>query len=348
MTRGRRLRVARGPAFTAGEMPLDAAPPTARADAQVTDAWPQVIRWTRVEAAPRHDRMASARREVPGGSSSHTEPGARRGVRGNVSTARVNDALLGGKDHYADDRAVAEMVSDAAPEFPRMIRDNRAFLGRAVRHLAQAGIGQFLDLGCGLPTSDNVHQAAQRVNPGCRVAYIDSNPTVAVHAQALLVTTANIDTVTAVQADLRDPDAVLTHGEVRRLLDFQCPVGVLATDVLHYLDDSDDPHGILQQILAALPSGSALVISHLTADTRRREAARSVAETYRAAGVPMTLRDTEQIRGFFAGLDLLDPGVVPVQRWRPPIRTASHGEAWMFGGVATLSVAGRPGSPENL
>ncbi|WP_051467746.1 SAM-dependent methyltransferase [Actinomadura oligospora] len=183
------------------------------------------------------------------------------GVLGLAGPARVYDCLLGGKDNYAVDRELVRELLRIEPGLVDAARANRAFVRRAVRELAGLGLRQFLDIGCGLPTNDNVHQIASRHMPGARVLYVDQDPLVLVHARALLVDDGD---VAALQADLRKPEDLVAQALDHGLLDPSEPIGVLVTSVLHHLTDADDPWHTVRTLTAALPPGSVLVISHLT------------------------------------------------------------------------------------
>lgn len=226
------------------------------------------------------------------------------------NVARMYDFYLGGKDNFEIDRQAAQQVLEAAPQTPALARANRAFLQRAVAYLAQdVGITQFLDIGAGLPTQGNVHEVAQ----GCRVVYVDNDAVVLAHARALLATT---DDTIAVPGDLREPDKILADPDVRDLLDLDQPVAVLLVSVLHCLTEEEDPYARIATLRDALPSGSHLVLSHISPQ-ERIEAAQRGAEVYRRASTTMTLRDRAQITRMFDGFDVLDPGVVELQDWRP-------------------------------
>jgi len=228
--------------------------------------------------------------------------------------ARIYDALLGGKDNFPADRDAAHAILNVAPQARRGARENRAFLQRAVRYLAaDAGIRLFLDIGTGLPTQGNVHQIAQAVSPDVRVAYVDNDPVVHVHANALL---ADNTTTVAVLADLREPEVILGHPQVRRLLDLAQPVAVLLVAVLHFLRDEEDPAGIVARLRDAMAPGSFLVLSHATADFHP-EAAAKVAAVYEQASAPLVPRSGSQVERFFGGFELLEPGLVQPPAWRP-------------------------------
>ncbi|KAB2347074.1 SAM-dependent methyltransferase [Actinomadura rudentiformis] len=236
-----------------------------------------------------------------------------------ASPARMYDYLLGGKDNYAADRDLTRRLLEIQPQMAVAARENRAFLTRAVDVLAERGIRQFLDLGCGLPTRENVHQIAARRRPGARVVYVDHDPIVLAHARALLTDDGN---VAIVQSDLRKRDELLGDVDASGSLDWAEPVAVLLTAVLHFVADADDPAGILAGLRAELAPGSALVISHATAGTAA-EAARA-AELYATACVtPLALRGRDEIAEFFGDFELLEPGLVFTAEWQPQGGTPS-------------------------
>jgi hypothetical protein len=250
-----------------------------------------------------------------------------RGVDTTVpSVARVYDYLLGGKDNFAVDRQVAEMILKISPNAPATGRANREFLQRVVRYLAgEAGVRQFIDLGSGLPTQGNVHQVAQEVAPAARVVYVDHDPIVLTHGQALLT---EDGVTTIVQGDIREPEALLNHAEVRQLIDFDQPVGLLLFAILHHLNDHEDPRGITARLLAGLPSGSYIAISHFH---NPGDALPAVAEQV-AAGEKLfnerlgtgRWRTREEILSYFGGLKPIEPGLVPLLQWRPSPEAAPH------------------------
>jgi S-adenosyl methyltransferase len=245
------------------------------------------------------------------------------------TTARMYDFWLGGHDNFAADRTAALAVSEAAPEAPLLARENRKFLRRAVRYLAEAGISQFLDIGTGLPTQGNVHQIAQAINPDARVVYVDNDPMVLAHSRALK-TGGN---TMVIEADLREPQAILDHPGTRKLIDFSQPLAVLLVAVLHFISDDDDPSAIVGAIRDALPPGSYLVLSHVTGDIRRESAAKAAVH-YKKVTSGATLRGQEEIVRFFAGLELIDPGVVQVPHWRPDgPEPADASNVWILGGI---------------
>ncbi|WP_235558055.1 SAM-dependent methyltransferase [Sphaerimonospora mesophila] len=230
------------------------------------------------------------------------------------NAARMYNYFLGGKDNFPTDREAAERVLTIAPEARELARQNRAFLRRAVRYLvAEAGIRQFVDIGAGLPTQGNVHEVAAEVDPGTQVAYVDNDPVVLSHARALLSSTTN---TIAVQGDLRDPEAILDDPELNSLIDFTEPVAILLVAVLHFISDSDKPDDLIGRLRDAVPRGSYLVLSHVTAE-ERPDTAHQAAEVYRDANMSVTLRSRERILGMFDGFELVEPGLVREDEWRP-------------------------------
>jgi len=229
--------------------------------------------------------------------------------------ARVYDYWLGGKDNFAADREAAEQVITANPNVLPGVRANRAFLGRAVRFLAaEAGLRQFLDLGTGLPTVENTHEVAQAIAPECRIVYVDNDPIVLAHARALL-TSAQRGTTAYVQGDVRDTERVLAGAAAT--LDFSKPVAVMALMILQYVRDSEDPHGIVARMLDAVPSGSYLTVSDTTSDIDPERVTEGTARLNERMGpTRLTLRSRAEFTRFFDGLQLVEPGVVPLPEWR--------------------------------
>ena len=228
-------------------------------------------------------------------------------------SARVWNYWLGGKDHYPADRIVGDQVMAMFPDITRLARADRAFLGRAVRYLAgEAGIRQFLDIGTGLPTADNTHQVAQGIAPESRIVYVDNDPLVLVHARALLTSTPE-GACDYIDADLRDTGKILA--EAARTLDFTQPVALMLLGIVGQIADSDHPGSIIKRLLDALPSGSYLALSDgVSTSETFSEAVRHYNEN---SASTYHLRSPEQITGFFEDLELVDPGVVPLTRWRP-------------------------------
>ena len=227
------------------------------------------------------------------------------------SVARVYDAILGGKDNFAVDRAVAEEAMRAMSDGGNGARLNRAALGRAVRYMAERGVGQFLDLGSGLPTAQNTHQIAQGVNPEARVVYVDNDPSVSVHGQALLT---GDDSTVVVLADVRSPDALLALPSVAGFLDFSQPVGLILNAVIHHLNDDEDPYAIVARYREALASGSYLQLTHFCDESAEARANSAVLTRSLGRG---QVRSRVEIASFFDGLDLVPPGVVFLPWWRP-------------------------------
>jgi O-methyltransferase involved in polyketide biosynthesis len=246
-------------------------------------------------------------------------------------SARIWNYWLGGKDNYPVDRAAGDQFLEVFPGIADVARASRRFLTRAVRYLAgEAGVRQFLDIGAGLPTVDNTHEVAQAVAPDARVVYVDNDPVVLTHARGLLTSTATAATE-YVDADLREPDRILEAAA--RSLDLGRPVALLLMGVLGHVTDDGEARTILQRLLDALPSGSYLVLYD---GTNTDEAGVAAQEDYNRSGaLPYRLRSPEQIAGFFEGLELLEPGVVSLPRWRPDPAEANGGAAEVdaFGGV---------------
>jgi hypothetical protein len=231
--------------------------------------------------------------------------------------ARIYDYFIGGTNHFAADRETAAQILQRSPTAQIAARENRAFLGRAVRYLsAEAGITQFLDIGSGLPTTSNVHQVAQEITPSARVVYVDNDPLVLAHAQALLDSAPEGRTA-YLHGDLRDPAAILSHPDTRALLDFGQPIALMLVAILHLTPDEARPAELIAALTGALPPGSYLVASHLT--TQHDPAATSAGQqTMREAGMAMQKRDSDVFAELaFSGLDLVPPGVVLASEWRP-------------------------------
>jgi hypothetical protein len=230
-------------------------------------------------------------------------------------SARMYDYFLGGVTNFPADREAAGRAMAAFPSILIAARTNRRFLQRSTRHLARLGMEQFLDIGTGIPTSPNLHEVAQAINPGARVVYTDNDPIVLAHARALLHS--HPDGSTAyMQADVTDPDTLLAHPVLRSELDFTKPIALSLNALLHFVTHPHDAYGIVERLKDALPSGSTLTITHITPDFDPEAIARLVA-AYRAAGTPGQARTRDEVRRFFTGWDLLPPGVTPTLRWHP-------------------------------
>jgi hypothetical protein len=247
-------------------------------------------------------------------------------------SARVYDYWLGGKDNFPTDQEAGDLAIDAYPDTRSSVRANRAFLRRTVSYLAEAGIRQFLDIGTGLPSANNTHEVAQAIAPESRVVYVDNDPIVAAHAGALLASSP--DGVTGyLDADARDTATIIS--EAARVLDFQQPVAVQMVALLHLIGDDDDPYGLVQEFLRAVPSGSYLVISHVASDMQKRAAGLTVAAARltRLMVQQVRPRDQGEVTRFFDGLEILEPGVVPIQEWRPASDEEAAARAGLWGGV---------------
>ena len=231
------------------------------------------------------------------------------------SPARMWNYWVGGKDNFAADREAADKIMAAMPSLPAIARSVRHFLIDIVQTLTvDYGIRQFLDIGTGLPTADNTHDVAQRAAPESRIVYADYDPVVLSHARALL-TSSPEGLTDYIQADLRDTEKILAAAE--RTLDFSKPVAILLLAVLHFIQDEDDPYGIVQKLMDAVPSGSYLVIVHAPSDRDPEEMAEQ-ARRYNASGAErMRPRSQEEILRFFRGLELIGPGVAPLSEWLP-------------------------------
>ncbi|NUP81189.1 MAG: SAM-dependent methyltransferase [Nonomuraea sp.] len=252
--------------------------------------------------------------------------------------ARIYDYLLGGKDNFAADRKAADALVEVSPGTREGVRAHRAFLGRAVRHLAaEVGITQFLDIGTGIPTQDNTHTIAQEAAPEARVAYVDNDPIVLVHGRALL--TGDPAGVTdMIEADLRQPEQILSDPTIRRVIDFTRPVAVILAGILHFITDQENPHELVAQVKAAVPSGSYLLVSHITLDFADQVSREDFTKPYDNSSAPMVPRTRDETLRFFDGWDLVEPGLVEVVSWRPdPAEYQEQipgGHAWAYGGLA--------------
>jgi hypothetical protein len=245
--------------------------------------------------------------------------------------ARVYDYWLGGKDNFAPDREAGDEAIQAYPQLVSSVQANRAFLARTVRYLAgEAGIRQFLDIGTGIPTASNTHEVAQAIAPDTRVVYADNDPMVLAHARALLRSTPEGATA-YLDADVRDPDEVL-HAAAE-VLDFSQPVALMLVAILHFVSDDEGPYEIVSRLLAGLPPGSSLTISHVPSDMHATAMKAMGDRLNRLLAQRSTYRSREQVTRFFDGLDLVPPGVVPVQEWRPASAAEAAAAAAMWGGV---------------
>jgi hypothetical protein len=255
------------------------------------------------------------------------------------SPARLYDYYLGGTTNFAVDRAAAEHLKVAAPDLIDAVWANRGFHGRAAVWLADRGIRQFIDIGSGLPTQNNTHEAVHKVAPEARVVYVDYDPMVAAHADGLL---ADDGTTTLITADLRNPDALLAHPALVGLINLAQPVGVLLTSVIHFVPDEMDPWGLVARYMAALAPGSYLVLSHATYDNMPPRAVQAGLDTYAKSTDPVYLRPKAAVERFFEGLELVapytgaDPAVTYVGVWgaEDPVAADSDGSRGYYCGVA--------------
>jgi S-adenosyl methyltransferase len=246
--------------------------------------------------------------------------------------ARVYDYFLGGKDNFEADRIAGEAAIKAFPRTAESARAARAFLRRVVYFLAaDAGIRQFLDIGTGLPSGENVHEVAQAVAPTAKIVYVDNDPIVLRHAQALLTSTP--DGVTSyLDADVRDPEKI--RRQAASTLDFSQPIALLLLGILHSVGDEFDPRGIVRGLVEAMPGGSYLAVSHLTADIYPELTEFATALNERDLDTPLVLRDHAQVTSFFDGLEIVEPGVVQLSKWRPRSGEEAAAAAALWGGVA--------------
>jgi O-methyltransferase involved in polyketide biosynthesis len=251
-----------------------------------------------------------------------------------ANQARIYDYLLGGHDNLPVDREVADALLAMSPATKATAVENRRFLGRAVRFLAAQGIRQFLDVGAGLPTQENVHQIAQQSVPDARVLYVDNDPAVVARGQALLTHESHVEMG---EADLRQPAGILALPALRQLLDFRQPVALLLIGVLYFVSDNEDPYDMVARLRDTLAPGSYLAISHATSDTLTPEETAKGTRIYNRSASGMTLRTRVQIEQFLDGFDLAEPGLVVVSDWRPDGRgSSSAATPAMFGAVGQL------------
>lgn len=243
------------------------------------------------------------------------------------------DAMLGGEHNFAIDREALAAFTAIDPQVRMLARANRAFLGRAVRFLADAGVRQFIDLGSGIPTQGNVHEVAQAASPGARVVYVDNDPVAVAHSTSLLADNPDAE---AIDADIRRPADILASPQMRKLIDFEQPVAVLMITILHFVTAEEDPAGIVADFRDALPEGSWLALTHAT-NQDRPDTAAAVGQLYRSrASSPVTARSRDEILTFFDGFDMVDPGLVHVPLWRPDPQEHipdNPSEYWVYAGV---------------
>ena len=246
------------------------------------------------------------------------DPAATDADRLNLHThhsARIYDYFLGGKTHFAPDRAVAEKLLEAFPAFKTAAHSNRMFMHRAARYVADRGVTQFLDIGTGIPTSPNLHEVVQAVVPEARIVYVDNDPIVLAHSRALLTSLPGGKT-SYLEADVDDPQAILGSEEVKETLDLSKPVALSLVGLFHYLPDYRKPYDLVKALLEPLVPGSYLIFSHCTPDFAPEEW-EQVIHIYKADGGDAQVRSREEITRFFDGLELVEPGVEVPHRWHP-------------------------------
>ncbi|GAA0408419.1 SAM-dependent methyltransferase [Microbispora corallina] len=259
-----------------------------------------------------------------------------------ANEARVYDYWLGGKNNFAADREAAERAIAIAPELPMMCREGRRFLGRVVRFLAASGIRQFVDIGCGLPTQGSVHEIARECAPDVTVVYADNDPVVVSHGQALLK---DDERTAVIRGDLRDPDTILDHPDLRRLVDLDRPVAVLLISVLNVISDDDLVAAVTARLREAIAPGSYLAVSHAVSDIRPETTARLAALFQDARLVTGSrrpqVRSRAEVEPLFGDLEIVEPGIVQVMDWRPDpgsLRPPSD-KMWVLGGVGRKKAA---------
>jgi hypothetical protein len=245
--------------------------------------------------------------------------------------ARVYNYWLGGKDNFAADRAAAEQAIAAFPDIVLSARANRAFLRRVVTYLVSAGVRQFLDIGTGIPTANNTHEVAQRLAPESRIVYVDNDPVVLAHARALLTSTPSGAT-SYIEADLRNARQILAGAA--DTLDFGQPIAIMLMAILQHLSDDDDPYGVITSLMAEVPAGSYLALSHPARDIHAAEMAEMAKRLNQMMAEAVTFRSHSEVAPFFSGLELVQPGMVNVPDWRPETADEAASPAALWGGVA--------------
>jgi SAM-dependent methyltransferase len=254
-----------------------------------------------------------------------------------ANVARVYDYWLGGSHNFLPDQDLARAISAVNPKMRAIARANRAFLGRAVRLLGESGIGQFLDIGSGIPTQGNVHEVAQQASPAARVAYVDTDPVAIAHSKAIL---AGHQNTAIIDADLRDPEKILAHPGTRRLIDFGQPAGLLLVMVLPFISDAEDPWRLVATLRDALAPGSYLALAHGT-DEGRPAVVQAAEKVYnRSVSTQVHMRSRAEILRFFDGFELVDPGLVYIPMWRPVSAADAPSDPTQFLGL--VGVARKP------
>ncbi|MEU9664567.1 SAM-dependent methyltransferase [Streptomyces bobili] len=248
------------------------------------------------------------------------------------SVSRIYDYYLGGSHNFDVDREAARKAMEFMPGLPKIMQANRAFMRRAVRYAADAGITQFLDIGSGIPTFGNVHEVARKARPGARVVYVDHDPVAVAHSQVVLEGEADADVVAA---DLLKPRDILASGPVEQLIDLERPVALLLVAILHFVEDRDDPYSAVAELTAALAPGSLLVLTHASYEGIPLPPGRAegAVDVYKDIRNPLVMRSRDEIARFFEGYDMVEPGLVPMPHWRPD--TAPEDEdPYAFSGFA--------------
>ncbi|MEU6477467.1 SAM-dependent methyltransferase [Streptomyces sp. NPDC047017] len=248
------------------------------------------------------------------------------------SVARIYDYYLGGSHNFETDREAARRAMEFLPGLPKIMQANRAFMRRAVRFALDEGVTQFLDIGSGIPTFGNVHEIAQAAHPGSRVVYVDHDPVAVAHSQAVLAHHADAEVVAA---DLRKPREILASPQVQRLIDLNRPVALLLVAILHFVEDTDDPYTAVAELRDALAPGSLLILTHASYEgiPLPPERSEGAVDVYKGIRNPLIMRSRDEIARFFEGYDMVEPGLVPMPRWRP--ETAPEDEdPYAFSGFA--------------
>ncbi|MCH0564535.1 MULTISPECIES: SAM-dependent methyltransferase [unclassified Streptomyces] len=248
------------------------------------------------------------------------------------SVSRIYDYYLGGSHNFEVDREAARKAMEHLPGLPKIMQANRAFMRRAVRFAADQGITQFLDIGSGIPTFGNAHEVAQKANPGARVVYVDHDPVAVAHSRAVLEGNDDADVVAA---DLRKPQEILASAQVQRLIDLNRPVALLLVAILHFVEDADDPYGAVAELRDALAPGSLLLLTHASYEGIPLPPGRAegAVDVYKDIRSPLIMRSRDEIARFFEGYEMVEPGLVPMPRWRP--ETAPEEEdPYAFSGFA--------------
>ncbi|MDN3286443.1 SAM-dependent methyltransferase [Streptomyces thermocarboxydus] len=248
------------------------------------------------------------------------------------SVSRMYDYYLGGSHNFEVDREAARRAMEFMPGLPKVMQANRAFMRRAVRFAVAEGVTQFLDIGSGIPTFGNVHEVAQAADPEARVMYVDHDPVAVAHSKVVLE---GNDRADILAADLRKPQEILGSDEVGRLIDLNRPVALLLVAILHFVEEADDPYGAVAELREALAPGSMLVLTHATYEgiPLPPERAEGAVDVYRDMRNPLIMRTRDEIARFFEGYDMVEPGLVPMPRWRPDTVPEDE-DPYAFSGLA--------------